>query len=77
MGEETCTLPGIDFINFVHMKADINGFSKTVTWPESVVCEIDLPMIRINNVNQYHPLHYHDKNWITNSLIEEYKRELG
>ena len=76
LGEDVCTLPSIDFINFVHMKPDVNGFSKTVAWPDLVVCETDLPMVRINNVNQYHPLHYHDKNWVTDELIKEYERGL-
>ena len=31
----------------------------------------------INNINQYHPLHYQEKSWITDELIGEYKDELG
>jgi len=77
LGVEHCTLPSADFINFVHMKADINGFSKTTPWHELVVYELDLPMIRINNVNQYHPLHYYEKSWITGDIIKEYEDELG
>jgi hypothetical protein len=77
LGVDRCTLPGLDFINFVHMKADINGFSQSIPWYETVVCETDLPMIRINNINQYHPIHYQDKEWVTDDLIKEYERELG
>jgi hypothetical protein len=77
LGIENCTLPGIDFINFVHMKSLINGFSQQTAWPDLVVCETELPMVRINNVNQYHPLHYHEKEWITEELIENYEFELG
>jgi hypothetical protein len=77
LGEENCTLPGIDFINFVHMKSDINGFSRHWPWYESVIYESDLPMIRINNVNQYHPIHYYEKDWVTDDLIKEYEDGLA
>ena len=77
LGIEKCTLPGVDFINFVHMKPLINGFSQQSQWVDSVMCETDLPMVRINNINQYHPLHYQEKSWITDELIGEYKDELG
>lgn len=74
IGVEHCTIPSVDFINFVHMKSAINGFSKNIPWYESVMCEVDLPMIRINNVNQYHPIHYHEKSWVTPDIIAEYER---
>jgi len=77
LGVDNCTLPELDFINFTHMKSKINGFSQQTPWPELVVYETDLPMIRINNVNQYHPLHYYEKNWITEDLIKNYEYELG
>jgi hypothetical protein len=71
LGVETCTLP-IDWINFVHMKPAINQWPET-PWTELVVAELDLPMIRINNVNQYHPLHYHEKSWVTDDVVKEYE----
>ena len=77
LGEERCTLPCVDFINFVHMKPDINGFSRVTPWKEMVMCETEVPMIRINNINQYHQLHYHDKTWATDDIIKEYEDELG
>lgn len=77
LGEELCTLPGIDFINFTHMKPLINGFSQQAAWQDSVIYEIDLPMIRINNINQYHPLHYYEKSWVTEDLVEQYESELA
>ncbi len=77
IGVERCTLPGVDYVNFVHMKSAVNKFSQTVPWTELVVCETDLPMVRINNINQYHPLHYYEKSWITDELIKEYEDELG
>ena len=73
LGEENCTMPSMDFINFVHMKPAINGFPN-IRWDELVICELDLPMIRINNVNQYHPLHYYEKSWITDETVQEYEK---
>lgn len=77
VGEENCTIPGVDFINFTHMKPAINKFSQQTAWHELVVHELNVPMIRINNINQYHPLHYQNKGWVTEELIEQYEHELG
>jgi len=76
-GVEKCTLPGLDFINFVHMKPAINGFTNNNSWHNLVLSETDLPMIRINNINQYYPVHYYAKDWVTEELIKEYEDELG
>ena len=75
IGVEDCTL-SLDFINFVHMKPAINKWTST-PWPELVMCETDLPMVRIANTNQYHPIHYHEKTWVTDELVKEYENELG
>jgi hypothetical protein len=75
VGIESCTLPGCDFINFAHMKNSINRWPESTLWSELVVSEFDIPMIRVNNVNQYHPLHYQDKTWITNDVIERFEYE--
>ena len=72
IGVERCTLP-LDFINFTHMKSAVNRFAGTTPWHELVLVEHDLPMIRINNQNQYHPLHYYEKAWVTDELVEEYE----
>ena len=63
LGEEKCTVPTMDFINFTHMKPGIQGWNDSQSWLEHAVVEIDDNMIRINNVNQYHPFHYQDKNF--------------
>ena len=75
LGVEDCTLPSMDWINFVHMKPAINSWTST-PWPELVICETDVPMIRIANTNQYHPIHYHEKSWVTPELVKEYEHEL-
>jgi hypothetical protein len=77
VGVESCTLPECDFINFTHMKNAINGWPESTPWNELVLSEVDVPMIRINNINQYHPLHYQDKTWVTDDLLERFEYELG
>lgn len=73
VGEELCTLPSADFINFVHMKPAINGFDEGLAFDEVFVTEIDRGMIRINNINQLHPLHYHNKSFVK-QIAEHYER---
>jgi hypothetical protein len=77
VGEELCTLPTANFINFVHMKPAINKFNEDLTFDEVFVTEFDQGMIRINNINQYHPLHYYNKNFNTDELIKFYEQHLG
>jgi hypothetical protein len=74
IGRESCTLPSVDFVNFVHMKPAINGFDNNLHSNQVFVTEFDQGMIRINNVNQYHPLHYYDKNFITDEMIKFYEQ---
>jgi hypothetical protein len=77
VGEEFCTLPTADFVNFVHMKPAVNGFDEGLSFDEVFVTEFDQGMIRINNVNQYHPLHYYNKNFDIGKLMEFYEQHVG
>jgi hypothetical protein len=76
VGQETVTIPSTDFLNFVHMKSGFNGWSDTRTWVDTVMNERDGDIIRINNLNQYHPVHYYDKNYATDELIEYYEQRV-
>ena len=73
LGEETVTMPSMDFINFVHMKSEFNGWSDNRSWIDTVMGERDGDVMRINNLNQYHPVHYFDKNYATEELIKYYE----
>jgi len=77
MGDEAVTIPSMDFLNFVHMKSGFNGWSDARSWLETVMHERDGDVIRINNLNQYYPVHYHDKSYCTKELIEYYEQRLG
>ena len=76
LGEEAVTMPSMDFINFVHMKSGFNGWSDARSWLETVMNERDGDIIRINNLNQYDPVHYHDKTYATQELIEYYESKI-
>jgi hypothetical protein len=73
VGPDAVTAPSLDFINFVHMKSGFNGWSDTSSWLETVMNERDGNIIRINNLNQYMPVHYHDKTYATKELIKYYE----
>ena len=73
IGEETVTMPSMNFINFVHMKSGFNGWSDARSWIDTVMDERDGDVIRINNLNQYNPVHYHDKAYAIQELIEYYE----
>lgn len=78
MGIENCAIPTLDFINFVHMKPAINGWGNSDrTWTQMIMHERDNDMIRIHNLNQYYPVHYHDKSYMTNDIINHYEQRFG
>ena len=75
IGTEYCTITTMDFVNFVHMKSSINNWGVTDTpFKDMVMTEQDEHMIRIHNLNQYSPVHYNDKNYITDEMILDYER---
>jgi hypothetical protein len=77
IGTELTTMPSLDFMNFVHMKPGIQGWSDEQPWSDHVMKEFDSGMIRINNINQYHPFHYQDKKFATDEMIDYYERIIG
>jgi len=75
LGIESCTLPTCDFINFTHMKNSINGWVESQPWPELAISEVTVPMVRVNNINQYNPWHYQEKNWVTDEIVKRFEYE--
>jgi hypothetical protein len=55
------------------MKPAINNFAEDSVFENVYVSEFDCGMIRINNVNQYHPLHYYNKKFAKDEMIEYYE----
>ena len=58
------------------MKSGFNGWSDARSWLDTVMSERDGDVIRINNLNQYNPVHYYDKTYATQELIEYYEQRL-
>ena len=73
IGRELCMIPSLDFINFVHMKPSINGYPESAKFQSMYVTEFDQGMIRINSINQYHPLHYHEKDFPTEEMYDYFR----
>ena len=42
-GVENCTMPSLDYFNFVHMKPHIQGWTGSSKWTDTVMCETDPP----------------------------------
>lgn len=72
-----CYNPSLDFINFVHMKSGIQEWSDDQPWTDYCVAERDEDLIRINNINQLHPVHYYAKDYATDELIEQYEQRVS
>lgn len=64
LGQEQCTIPTLDFFRFVHMKSGINGWNDCQPWTDYVNVQQDNQLLRINNRNQYSPVHYHEKDFL-------------
>lgn len=77
VGQESCTMPSMDFLNFVHLKPAINGVEETVQVTDRLLTEFDRGMIRINNVNQLQPLHYYEKDFVTPEMREWYESRIS
>lgn len=75
MGPELVTIPGADFFNFAHMKPAINRLPRE--WHQELNWELDPPDIRIGGYQQWYPVHYHEKDWVTDDIIRRYSRSLA
>lgn len=72
LGQEKCTAPSFDFVNFVHMKSAHNGLPEGEKFTDQLFTEFDRGMIRINHLSQIQPLHYHAKDFVTEQMKEWY-----
>lgn len=77
IGQELCSLPAAEFINFTHMKSAHNGLKEDDKFTDIFLTEFDQGMIRINNVNQIHPIHYYEKDFVTQKMKEWYESRVS
>lgn len=74
IGAESCSMPSMDYINFVHLKPSINGYNEEQKVDDVYIREFDQGMIRINGINQTHPIHYYEKDFLTDDMKDYYGR---
>ncbi len=77
VGPELVTMPSMDFLNFTHLKPAINGIEESASIKQKFVTEFDAGMIRINNINQLHPLHYYEKDFVTAEMKAWYESRIS
>lgn len=73
-GEENCTLPNAAFPRFVHLKEALNDLPNSLPWHQQLHYENNNNEIWIGNYLQYLPVHYCDKNFATQDVIEKYEQ---
>lgn len=76
--EDEVLNPNLDIPTFVHMKPSMQGLAESTPWYEQVHFSIsdDLRM-NIGSYGQLYPLHYQNKEFITDELIKIYEKRLG
>ena len=72
VGIEKCSIPSLDFFQFVHMKPRINNWLFS-DYDEITVIEIE-DQLRLANTNIYDPLHYHQKTFLDSDKIKNYEQ---
>jgi hypothetical protein len=72
VGEESVTMPSMDFLNFTHMKPGINNLPESERVTDAYLTEFSEGTIRINNVNQLAPLHYYEKDFVSEEMKQWY-----
>lgn len=78
---EECMAPEMPIPAFVHLKTRLQGWPDRVgeNWTKSVrgvLSPADLSL-RVANVRQVWPVHYHDKEFLTDDIIRSYEKKLG
>ena len=73
LGEERCYLPNTH-PTFTHMKPKIQGWDAGLKWTDMVSWTLtnDMDLI-VGGYYQQYPFHYHEKDFITDELIERYE----
>jgi len=73
LGVENCCIPTYDAFSFVHLKPAINQWLN-YDWHDAIMHEFDDNILRVNNLNQYDPVHYHCKNFINDEIITYFEQ---
>ena len=68
--------PSIKIPRFVHMKGAINGWDANQNWKDMVYYQFDKTNLTVGFTRQTLPFHYHQKNFISNDIINHYEQLL-
>jgi hypothetical protein len=77
LGSDRFVLPSAKFVNFTHMKPAHNNIQENEKFTDVYVTEFDQGMIRVNNINQLHPLHYYEKDFVTEEMKKWYESRIS
>jgi len=73
-------LPDMTYLSvptFVHMKTRLQNISNiSEEWSEDMIVSLKDYDLKINNYSQKYPFHYHDKKFVTRSLLENFEQVL-
>ena len=62
----------------IHFKSFKRNIYSDPTYNQAInIGEFDGDIVRVNNVNQYQPVHYFSKNFATDELIKYYEQRIG
>ena len=76
--EESVINPILDIPTFVHMKPGINDLPETQPWYNSLQFNIEPDLtLNIGHYTQLYPVHYQNKEFVTDELIKTYEKKLG
>jgi len=78
IGVERVTNPAIDYPSFAHMKGAVNGLGANDKWNELLFHQwTDEMKLQIEFLQQQYPVHYYQKDFITDHTIGAYEQRLS
>jgi hypothetical protein len=78
IGEDRVTNPALDYLSFVHMKGAINGLGLNDDWTQLLFHQWSEEMnLQIEFLQQQYPVHYYQKEFVTDQLIGAYEQRLS
>ena len=78
IGIERVTNPALDYPSFVHMKGAVNGLGTNDKWNELLFHQwTDEMDLHIEFLRQRYPVHYYQKDFVTDKTIGAYEQRLS
>lgn len=75
IGPERCTLPGLDYPSFVHMKGSVNGLNINSDWTKTYYAQLDDQLnLTVGFNRQVYPFHYYQKHFINDDIKHRFEQ---